>query len=188
MQTWAQVCSRGADVSLTDVKIKIPGQGDVNDVMHRKRARRILGDLRKVSWVLRSEEEGWLSLARSGLVAGATRVGGGWGRKIVPLSLSLCRKTFKLKGYKKFRTWTKCFSCFGIPMYYVYMLWTFYVRFSYSCMGMLHLSGWRTNKPSFQAVDRLGHLGYCNSKLRLVNLHVWDSLIRCCIPAASCHT
>ena len=25
----------------------------------------------------------------------------------------------------------KCFSCFGIPMFYVYMLWTFYVRFTY---------------------------------------------------------
>ena len=32
----------------------------------------------------------------------------------------------------------KCFSCFGIPMFYVYMLWTFYVRFAYWCMGMLH--------------------------------------------------
>ena len=25
----------------------------------------------------------------------------------------------------------KCFSCFEIPMFYVYMLWTFYVRFTY---------------------------------------------------------
>ena len=25
----------------------------------------------------------------------------------------------------------KCFSCFEIPMFYVYMLWTFYVRFPY---------------------------------------------------------
>ena len=32
----------------------------------------------------------------------------------------------------------KCFSCFEIPMFYVYMLWTFYVRFTYSCMAMLH--------------------------------------------------
>ena len=31
----------------------------------------------------------------------------------------------------------KCFSCFGIPMFYVYMLWTFYVRFTYSCVAML---------------------------------------------------
>ena len=47
--------------------------------MHRKHAQRIRGILKKsqLSWVLRSEEEGWLSLARSGLVAGATHVGGG---------------------------------------------------------------------------------------------------------------
>ena len=25
----------------------------------------------------------------------------------------------------------KCFSCFEIPMFYVYMLWIFYVRFTY---------------------------------------------------------
>ena len=32
----------------------------------------------------------------------------------------------------------KCFSCFGIPMFYVYMLWTFYERFTYpGIMGML---------------------------------------------------
>ena len=31
----------------------------------------------------------------------------------------------------------KRFSCFGIPMFYVYMLWTFYVHFTYSCMTML---------------------------------------------------
>ena len=35
-------------MSFIDVKIKIPGPGDVNDVMHRKRARRVLGDLKKV--------------------------------------------------------------------------------------------------------------------------------------------
>ncbi len=36
-------------MSFTDVKIKIPEPGDVNDVMHLKRARRIWGDLKKVS-------------------------------------------------------------------------------------------------------------------------------------------
>ena len=36
--------------------------GDVNDIMHRKRVRRILGIWEKsVSWVLASEEDGWLS-------------------------------------------------------------------------------------------------------------------------------
>ena len=39
--------TRGEDVSFTDVKIKIPGPGDRNDVLHRKRAQRILGDLKK---------------------------------------------------------------------------------------------------------------------------------------------
>ena len=55
-----------------------------------------------------SEEEGWLSLARRGLVSSAHVVWSWWKsqyRKMV--SLSLCRKTFKLKGNKKFRTWTK---------------------------------------------------------------------------------
>ena len=32
----------------------------------------------------------------------------------------------------------KCFSCFGIPMFYVYMLWTFYVRFTYPYLAMVH--------------------------------------------------
>ena len=31
----------------------------------------------------------------------------------------------------------KCFSCFRIPMFYVYVLWTFYIHFTYSCMAML---------------------------------------------------
>ena len=80
------------------------------------------------SWVLWSEEEEWLSLARRGLEC---------------VSLSLCRRTFKLKGNKKFRTWNKksCFSCFGIPMFYVNMLWTFYVRFTYPYLAMV-LSEW----------------------------------------------
>ena len=56
----------------------------VNDVMHRKRARSISGDLKKsVSWVPGSEEDGWLSLARrsqaSGFVAGAHEMRGGGG-------------------------------------------------------------------------------------------------------------
>ena len=39
----------------------------------------------------------------------------------------------------------KCFSCFGISMFYVYMLWTFYVCFPYHfrIMGMLQ----RVKKP-----------------------------------------
>ena len=36
----------------------------------------------------------------------------------------------------------KCFSCFGIPMLSIYELWTYYVYFTYSCMGMLHWFIW----------------------------------------------
>ncbi len=80
-----------------------------------------------------SGEDGWLLLARrnqaSGLVACATRVGAGgrWKsqhRKIVHLS-PYVEKTFNSKVIKSFvpelRS-RKCFSCFGIPMFYVYML------------------------------------------------------------------
>ena len=74
-------------------------------------ARRISGIWRKlVEMRPASGEDGWLSLARGDLCGGChTCWGGGrWksqNRKIVPLSL--CRRTFKLKGNKKVRTWTK---------------------------------------------------------------------------------
>ena len=96
---------------------------------------------------MRSEEEGWLSLARSGLVAGATRVEGGgrWKsqhRKIVPLS-PYVEKPLNSKVIKSFvpelRS-CKCFSRFGIPMFYVYMLWTLYLYFAYPYMAMSQLT------------------------------------------------
>ena len=105
--------------------------------MHWKCAWRILGILKKVrSWFLQSEEEGWLLLACSGLVAGATCVGGTNGKASKErLCLSpYVEKPFNSKVIKRFvpelRS-RKCFSCFGIPIFYVYMLWTFYVRFTY---------------------------------------------------------
>ena len=83
--------------------------GDVNDVKHRKRARRILGIWKKSeNRVLASEEDGWLSELAEVLRRGLHVVWGRWKsqhRKMV--SFSLCRKTFNLKGNKKFRTWTK---------------------------------------------------------------------------------
>ena len=83
---------------------------------------------KSVSWVLRSEEEGWLSLARSGLVADATTCWGGgrWKsqhRKIVPLS-PYVNKPLNSKVIKSFVPELrnrKCFSCFKIPMFYVYI-------------------------------------------------------------------
>ena len=100
----------------------------------------------ELSWVLRSEEERWLSLARSGLVAGAARDGGGWksqNRKNLYLS-PYVEEPLNSKVIKSFvpelRS-CKCFSCFGIPMFYVYMLWAFYVRFTHiPIMAMVHFT------------------------------------------------
>ena len=36
-----------------------------------------------------------------------------------------------IKGFVPELRSRKCFSCFEIPIFYVYMLWTFYVRFTY---------------------------------------------------------
>ena len=112
--------------------------------MHRKHVRRIWGNLKKSdSWELNSEREGSTFGARWGqtnlCAMGAARDGGGGGkwksqhRKTVPLS-PYVEKPLNSKVIKSFvpklRS-RKCFSYFGILMFYVYMLWTFYVRFTY---------------------------------------------------------
>ena len=98
----------------------------------------------QLSWVLRSEEEEWLSLARGGLATGAHVLGGRWksqNRKNVYLS-PYVEEPLNSKVIKSFvpelRS-RKCFSCFGIPMFYVYMLWTFYVRFPYPYQAILYI-------------------------------------------------
>ena len=104
--------AHGDDVSFKDVKKKSQIEDltrDVNDIMHRKRARRILGDLRKVrveSCFPKNKDD--FRLLAEVLWRMPHVVWGRWksrDRKMV--SLSLCRKTFKLKGNKKFRTRTK---------------------------------------------------------------------------------
>ena len=87
--TLTQVFTRagGADVSLRDVTIAQMWNGleSAGDVTHRKRVED-WGGLKKSELSSASGEDGWLSLARrsqtSGLVAGATRVGGGGGGRI----------------------------------------------------------------------------------------------------------
>ena len=82
-------------------------------------------------------EDGWLSLSREGLATGAHVLAGGrWksqNRKNVYLS-PYVEEPLNSKVIKSFvpelRS-RKCFSCFEIPMFYVYMLWTFYVHFTY---------------------------------------------------------
>ena len=118
--------------------------GDVNDFMHRKRARRILGDLRKVSKLSHAVRWRRVIFACSPRPCGGCHTWFGADGKfsIERLYLSpYVEKPFNSKVIKSFvpelRS-RKCFSCFGIPIFYVYMLWTFYVRFTYSCMAMLH--------------------------------------------------
>ena len=47
-----------------------------------------------------------------------------------PLNSKVIKKSFAPELRSR-----KCFSCFGIPMFYVYMWWTFYVRFTYPYHG-----------------------------------------------------
>ena len=121
------------------------GPGGENDVMHRKRARRIWGIWEKsVSWVLASEEDSLLS----GLTEIRPVVGGGvphvveggrWKshhRKIVYLSPYL-EKPFNSKVIKSFVPEQRSRKCFCVSGF-LYALWTFYVFFTYSCMAMLH--------------------------------------------------
>ena len=119
-------CSRvrGADVSFRDVTIKIPDRG-CDQGCEWRHAPEAWAEIweKSVCWV-HASEEGWLSLAHRGLVAGTHVIWGRWKsqhRKMV--SLSLCRKTFKLKGNKKFRTWTKKSSSVFVfrDSYVIYM-------------------------------------------------------------------
>ena len=121
--------------------------GSANDVMHRKCAEDFGGfEKNQLSWELDTGREGSTFGARRGQTnlraTGAARDGGGdrWksqNRKNVYLS-SYVEEHLNSKVIKSFvpelRS-RKCFSCFGIPMFYVYMLWTFYVRFTYPYHG-----------------------------------------------------
>ena len=129
---------RGVDVSFRDVTIKIPDRGYDRgcEWRHAPEAWAEIWE-KSVSWVLGPEEDFRL-LTEARLVAcGGCARGLGQMEKS-GVSLSLGRKTFYLKGNKRFRNWTKkswVFLCFGVPMFYVYMLWTFYVRFAYPYHG-----------------------------------------------------
>ena len=107
--------------------------------MQRTRARRIFGIWKKSeswvpaserkSWVLVSEEDGWFSkLTEAFRRVPHVEWGVRWKichRKIALLS-PLCRKTFQLKGNKKFRTWTKkswVFFVFVFRDSYVIYIW-----------------------------------------------------------------
>ena len=98
-------------------------------------------------------EDGWFSLAHGDLCGGCQCVGEGgrWksqNRKIVPLSL--CRRTFKLKGNKKVHTWTEKSLCvFRISRSYVFCIYLMNVPCTFRIfmyMAMVHMEKLETNK------------------------------------------
>ena len=118
--------------------------------------RRILGILKKsVRWVENetpNEKDRLSGLAearRICVLQAPHKMGGGeWksqNRKNVYLSPYI-EEPLNSKVIKSFvpeQRSRKCFSCFEIPMVYVYMFWTFYVRFAYPYMAMVHGHSWR---------------------------------------------
>ena len=116
-----------------------------SDVTHRKRAEDFGRFLKSQSWELDTERDGWFSLARGDLCGGCHTCWG-WGRwksqnrKIVPLSL--CRRTFKLKGNKKVRTWSKkSLRAFRISRSYVLWIYVMNVPCTFRIlvyMAMVH--------------------------------------------------
>ena len=134
MQTWAQVFTRaGSDVSFRDVTIKIPDSG-CDQGCEWRHAPEAWAEIweKSVSWVLASEEEGWLSLVRRGLAVGAHVVWGRWKSQVY--LIPYVEKSLNSKVIKSFvlelRS-CKCFLCFGIPMLPIYVRCGQYERFAY---------------------------------------------------------
>ena len=127
--------ARGADVSLRDVT-------STNDVTHRKRAEDlgIFWKSQLVELKPASGEHGWLSLARGGLGKVSHEMGGGrWksqNRKNVYLS-PYVKQPLNSKVIKSFlpELSRKCFSCFEIPMFYVYIYMNIICPFRISISG-----------------------------------------------------
>ena len=121
---------------------------DVNDVMQRKRTSGGFGGFWKSQLVELSPgsgEDGWLSFARGGLGQVSHEIGGRWqsqNRKNVYLS-PYVEEPLNSKVIKKFvpeqsNRELVFFLSFGIPMLYMNILWTLYVRFTYPYLDMLH--------------------------------------------------
>ena len=140
--------ARGADVSLRDVTIAHVGnRARECEWRHAPEARGGFWEFWRKSEELSSAsgEDGWLSLARrsqaSGLVTSATRVGGGRGKSQTRKNVYLSPYVEEPLNSKVIKSFVpelrsrKCFSCFEIPMFSVYILWTLYVRFTYPYHG-----------------------------------------------------
>ena len=120
---------------------------------------------KSVSWVPASEEDSWLSLARRGLAAGTAHDGGA-DRKVsierLCLSLLMSNNLFNSKVIKSFvpelRS-RKCFLCFGIPMFYLYMRVMNIMNVLRTSMdvSISHVHVWLCNITSGQMISSFNH-------------------------------
>ena len=135
--------ARGEEVSFTDVKIKIP-ERKVDQWMWMTSC---TGSARGGFWGFWKRALGsWLGRRRLTFASspkpgqwpcgGCAHDGGGADENVSIERWYLSpyvEKPFNSKVIKSFVPELRSrmrFSCFGIPMFYVYMLWTFYVRFT----------------------------------------------------------
>ena len=139
----------GTDLSLRDVTIAQMGNGATEcGWRHAPEARGGFGEIWKSQWVELSSasgEDGWLSHTRWSQARGLGEVRTCWGRgrwksqnrKYVYLS-PYVEEPLNSKVIKsvvpELRS-RKCFSCFEIPIFYVYILWTLYVHFNIAVSG-----------------------------------------------------
>ena len=144
--------ARGEYVSFTDVKIKIPWGCEWRHAPEVQAEDFGRFEKSQLSWELDTEREGSTFGAHRGQTnlraTGATRV---WGEadgkasiERLCISLSYVEEPLNSKVIKNFvpelRS-RKCFSCFEIPMFYVYISWTFYVRFTRSRIWLWYTTG-----------------------------------------------
>ena len=142
------MCAHEADMSLRDVTIAQMGnEASKCEWHHAPEAHRGFWDFEKVSWVETCLGRRRLIFACSRRPwAGVTWDGGGerWknqNRKNVYLSPyveePLNSKVIK-SSIPELRS-RKCFSCFEIPMFYVYMIWIVYVRFTHGRIWLWYI-------------------------------------------------
>ena len=163
-------CSRacGADVSFRDVTIKIPDRG-CDQGCEWRHAPEALTEIweKSVSWVLRSEEEGWLSLLAEALGRCHTWFGADGKVSIERWYLSpYVEKPFNSKVIKSFVPELRSRKCFCVSGFlcYLYM----------DIMNVL-----RTGMN--MSVSRI-HIWLCNkmchsSKLGKLPIHIWKKIL-----------
>ena len=155
-------CVHGEDVSIRDVKIKIPDSKYDQGMWMTSCTGSVLGGFggfEKSHRVVFKRPKKTVDFRGSPRPCGGCRTWFGADGKVIIerlcLSLHHVEKPFNSKVIKSFVTELrsrKCFLCFGIPMLSIYELWTFYVHFKYSCRALL-LNDYRVQQkclPSFE--------------------------------------